>query len=137
MIKLKVKEVYYMEFGAEIKRLREEKGYSQRDFAEATGLSKGYISKVENNVIKPKKENIKKLSYGLEIPFLELLGKAGYMDEEFEKQFNKLKEGKLENKRPINLYSLLKGESVVLYKDRQLTENEKMKILTLIETIIE
>ena len=52
-------------FGDLIKRLRIEKGYSIKDFAEKTGFSKVQIKNIEQNKNKPRVFNLNKLAYVL------------------------------------------------------------------------
>lgn len=54
-------------FGANVRKYRTEKGYSQEKFAEITGLHRTYISALERGKRSISLENIEKISKGLEI----------------------------------------------------------------------
>ncbi|GAB3797512.1 helix-turn-helix domain-containing protein [Virgibacillus kimchii] len=69
-----------MTFGEFIKEKRTEKGLTMRELERRTGISQAYISQIESgkrNV--PKPELIKKISNGLDVDYLDLLQKAGYI----------------------------------------------------------
>ena len=51
-----------MNVGEKIKRVRTNKGLSQQDFAEATGLSRTYISDLENNRKSPSVKTLEKIA---------------------------------------------------------------------------
>jgi len=59
-------------FGDRIRRLRRDKGWSQVYLAEVTGLSKTFISNVENGQKEPCLGTIKILADGFEISLGEL-----------------------------------------------------------------
>jgi len=50
-----------MALGDNVKRLRRDKGWSQGDLAEASGIKVGQISKLERNAAEPKSDTIYKL----------------------------------------------------------------------------
>ena len=58
--------------GAQLRRLRKERGMSQRDLGQKTGLQCGYISRVENGHIVPSLESLERLANGLGIQLWEL-----------------------------------------------------------------
>ena len=67
-----------MGLGNKVRELRKKLGYNQRQLAEATGISQGYISQVETedlNVTSIK--SIMKLAKGLEVEPDELIEAAG------------------------------------------------------------
>ena len=53
--------------GAAIKDLRQSKGMTLRELADQTGLSSGFISKIERNLSKPSIENLQKICYVLNV----------------------------------------------------------------------
>lgn len=66
--------------GEIIREARKKKGLTTTEVAEMVGVSQGYISHLENNRKKnPSPENLAKLSKVLDIPLLELMGRAGYI----------------------------------------------------------
>jgi SOS regulatory protein LexA len=72
------------EFGKYIKMLRIKKGYkSQRQLAEASGISNGTIARIENGTQKPTVDTLKILSKFLDTDYVDLLLKAGYLPESY------------------------------------------------------
>lgn len=63
---------YQREFGAYIKKLRKEKGYSQDKFAEFANLTPAYLSALERGIANPRLDTIKKLANGLNLPVADL-----------------------------------------------------------------
>ena len=70
-----------MTVGEEIKRLRNEKGFSTTKLAEMSGVSKGYISQFENDKFKPSPEILLKLASSLGVSKLHLYRVAGLLDD--------------------------------------------------------
>jgi len=58
--------------GQQIRQLREEKGLSQADLQEASGLQTSYISRVEQGHIVPSLETLQKFAAGLDVPLYRL-----------------------------------------------------------------
>ena len=56
-----------------LRALRQQKGLSQGDIQERTGLLRCYISRVENSHTVPSIETLEKLARALEVPMYELL----------------------------------------------------------------
>ncbi len=61
-----------MVIGDRLKELREQKGLSQGDIEERTGLLRCYTSRVENNHTVPSVETLEKLARALEVPMYKL-----------------------------------------------------------------
>lgn len=67
-----------MPMGQEIKRRREEQGLSLTDLARLAGVSKGYLSEIENNPsARPSAATLFKIASALGTSVGELLGKGG------------------------------------------------------------
>ena len=66
-----------LNFGEKIKRFRRDKGLRLTDVAEMTGLSKSFLSQIENNKISPSVETLYRLSTAFERPI-------GYFFEDLE-----------------------------------------------------
>lgn len=60
-------------FGATVRRLRADKGYSQEGFADACGLDRTYIGGIERGERNPSLKNLIKIARTLSIPPAELL----------------------------------------------------------------
>lgn len=62
-----------MNFGQGFRKLREEKGVTQEELAKKLGYkNNSYIARIERGDFLPSKENLKKMSRVLKIPFREL-----------------------------------------------------------------
>ena len=59
--------------GNNIKRIRMGKGMSQGDICRATGMDRGYISRVEGGLKNPTIETIKKIADALSAPLNDLM----------------------------------------------------------------
>ncbi|KQL55933.1 MULTISPECIES: helix-turn-helix domain-containing protein [Bacillaceae] len=66
--------------GTYIAKLRKESGFkSQRQLAEASGLSNGTIARIENGTQKPSMETLSTLSKHLKVELIDLYTNAGYL----------------------------------------------------------
>ncbi|HLR60547.1 MAG TPA: helix-turn-helix transcriptional regulator [Pseudogracilibacillus sp.] len=71
-----------MTFGEYIKSIREKSNLSLREVARRSEISHPYLSQLENGKNKrPTHEMLRKLSKGLKVDYLQLLEKAGYINE--------------------------------------------------------
>jgi ribosome-binding protein aMBF1 (putative translation factor) len=68
-----------MEFGAELRRLRQSRGMSLASLGQAVYFTKGYLSKVENGRARPNPVLVSRLRAVLDIP-ADLLAAAGFLD---------------------------------------------------------
>jgi transcriptional regulator with XRE-family HTH domain len=57
-----------MDIGPRLRQLREQKGLSQFDIEEATGLQRTYVSRVENSRIVPSLETLHRFASALDMP---------------------------------------------------------------------
>ena len=62
-----------VQFGWRIKDLREERGLSQRGFAEKIGMSPSYLADVERGSRNISLDNIKRIADGFDISVAELM----------------------------------------------------------------
>lgn len=70
-------------FGDFFRKLRKARGFkSQKDLAEATGISQASISRIENNSQTPETDTLKVFAKILNYPYADLMVRAGYWDEE-------------------------------------------------------
>lgn len=81
----------YINVGEAVRDLREKKGISLRAFAAMVGVTPGYVSFVERNVVTspPTEKLIKKMAHILEADEDELLALAGKVSMELVKVFSK------------------------------------------------
>lgn len=85
-------------FGDELKRIRKENKISIRKLGELSGISHAYISQIENGKRgKPKPDLIKKLAKALDVRYVDLLIKAGYLPEMDESKKNRIEQTEHDN----------------------------------------
>lgn len=61
-----------MQIGARLRMLRDEKGLSQGDIEERTGLMRCYVSRLENGHTIPSLETLERLAKALEVPLYKM-----------------------------------------------------------------
>ncbi|MED1802982.1 helix-turn-helix domain-containing protein [Brevibacillus porteri] len=88
------------EVGAELKRLRKERGLSIYKLAIESGISHSYISQLERGIKeKPSPEILEKLATPLNVPYMQLMRIAGYSNQgdlDFQAMLDGLLKGILE-----------------------------------------
>lgn len=62
--------------GARVRALRRARGWTVEDLANAVGVDKAHISRIENNLKTPSIATIAKMSQSLEVPMAQLLGET-------------------------------------------------------------
>ncbi|WP_217587022.1 helix-turn-helix domain-containing protein [Lentibacillus saliphilus] len=130
------------EFGAILKKLRNNKGLTLTELGNKIGYSNPYLSQIETGKKGiPQPELLHKIASALEIDHTYLMFLAGYL---YDTEFTKEKEAKLEEDfhnllglgAEYNLYDILTSSKDTFYKDKLLTKEEKQKLLTIIETVL-
>jgi transcriptional regulator with XRE-family HTH domain len=61
-----------MSIGTRIIQLRNQKGMTQRDISERTGLAGSYLSRIENRHLEPRPHTLRKIAKALGVPMSEL-----------------------------------------------------------------
>ncbi|SDI30230.1 helix-turn-helix domain-containing protein [Alteribacillus bidgolensis] len=135
------------DIGKYIRKAREEKGISARELSRRSGISQGYISQIETGKHStPKKSTVIKLADALKISRVEPLRIAGFLDEGVVNAIEVLKIKDWEQASPpatppgsyvADLHEIITGNEYVEYKGKRISDSEKEKILTLIETILD
>jgi HTH-type transcriptional regulator, competence development regulator len=129
-------------FGEKLRKLRKEKGFSIRKLSELSGVAHSYLSQVETGKRGiPKVETLEKIATGLNIPSIDLLVQAGYIDpDDYVKMKNEREDIEWslaeQEQNPFELNFLLDSEHPLFFKDRLLTKEEKSKIKSLIEIVL-
>lgn len=57
-----------MDLGLTIKKLRQQNGFNQSQFAEACGITQTYLSQIENNLKEPNISTLRNISNQLSVP---------------------------------------------------------------------
>lgn len=131
-------------FGENLRKLRKEKGLTVRKLSELSGVAHSYLSQVETGKRGvPKVETLEKIAVGLNIPSIDLLVQAGYIDpDDYMKMKNEREdiewslEEQKQNKQKSSIDLLLDSKDPLFYKDKLLTTEEKSKIKSLIEIVL-
>lgn len=66
--------------GTKLKRFRKEKSMTLQQLADESGISAGYISKIERGEVNPSVKNIQRLCFALNITANELMVDAGEVE---------------------------------------------------------
>lgn len=66
-----------MTFSERLKKIREQKGLTQEQLAQRSGLSRRMIQKYESGVARPRFDASERIASALEVPVSELLGENG------------------------------------------------------------
>lgn len=66
-----------MTFSERLKKIREQKGLTQEQLAQRSGLSRRMIQKYESGVARPRYDASEKIASALDVPVSELLGESG------------------------------------------------------------
>ena len=109
---------------------------SLKEVAKRSGVSHPYLSQIENNKRNtPKPDMIRKLAKGLNVPYVELMQEAGYVDEKGRSPVDTLAElGGLDHlENYVDLYSLLTRGETVTFRDYLLTPNDKNFLLAFLD----
>jgi transcriptional regulator with XRE-family HTH domain len=61
------------QFGEAVRRLRQERGYSQEGFAADAGINRSYMGKIERGEVNISLDNIARIAKGLAVPISELM----------------------------------------------------------------
>src|SRR5699024_4657307 len=146
------------EFGKKLKDIREDKKITATELAKRIGYSQPFISMLETGRKGiPKPETLRKLSDGLDVPYIELMTIAGHVNEDGAVPLDsftdmmqpssarKVKQGAMIASgkdgdsiyNGIDLHEELTKEQKVFYKDALLSDNDKQKIDAMIEVMID
>ncbi|OKL37600.1 helix-turn-helix domain-containing protein [Domibacillus mangrovi] len=129
-------------FGKEIKEIRTKKKLSLKEVAERGNLSHSYLSQLENGKRNaPKPDMIRKLSIGLDVPFIQLMDLAGHTDY---KEYSLIETfggtatestgaTTSEGKKIFDMYSILTMYAEVYYKETHLSEADKEFLINILE----
>lgn len=61
-----------MSIGSRLIQLRNQKGLTQRDLSDRTGLAGSYLSRIENRHLEPRPQTLRKIAAALGVPMSEL-----------------------------------------------------------------
>lgn len=61
-----------MSIGTRIIQLRNQKGISQQELSELTGIAPSYLSRIENRHLEPRPQTLRKIAHALAVPMSEI-----------------------------------------------------------------
>lgn len=61
-----------MSIGTRIIQLRNQKGLTQQELSQRTGLAPSYVSRIENRHLEPRPQTLRKIAAALEVPISEI-----------------------------------------------------------------
>lgn len=126
-----IPEVNPTEFGKYIRKLRKERSLSMGQLEKLSGVSSSYIANIETGKRKiPSPAIIRKLAKSLGVELFQLLEKAGHLG------MGDASWGNDDPRIPQNSFLyMLNSNKNLSYKDRVLTDKDKERIETMMETL--
>lgn len=126
-------------FGTLLRKKREERNLSIRQLAKYSGVSPAYISQLENNYRKnPTSHVLRALCDGLGIDYDQFLLEVNQLNlqgikerQTFYQQFA------IQEISAVDLHELLEEKREILYKGRTITHEERKKIQTMLQMLLE
>lgn len=144
-------EIDAVKFGKTLRKIRNEKQMTAAELASKIGYTQPYISMLENGRKGiPKPDTLRKIAKGLDIPYIELMNKAGYIPAETDSLFesfgltsreiekvNKsgiVSKGKEIYVDKVYLDKILRDDKITVYYEEEIvTKDEKKKVDQLIK----
>lgn len=132
--------------GSSIKKHRQVKKMTLVQLGKAVSLTHGYLSNIENDNKVPTPEVLKKISEALECSYMDLMIKAGYINDEeshlgfIDSDFmvddeELLKHIEANRNEPGDLEFYLKYKSMIFYKNKQLSPEDKKRTLDMLDVL--
>jgi len=117
-----------MQLGAKLKRIREEKRFSQQEIADLLDISQKTYSNIESDRSKPSIEQLSKLSSYLDFDLLQLLEEQGAVFNQSNNEFKDNSGSYIVNNFPNNLITQYESRINELQEIIQLLK-EKIRFL--------
>lgn len=117
-----MKENEFENIGEYIRSVRNEKGMSINELVKQSGVSKGYISQIENNKFNPSLDIVRKISNALDADFYELAYLAGHFTEhekEEARYFHLASPEELQNHREADFLWQIKQGNIMAYQEKR------------------
>src|SRR5699024_1794011 len=110
------------ELGKKLFDIRKRKGLTLKEVGHRTGFTDSYISMIERAKIHkiPKPDTIKKMSIGLNTPFVELMDAAGYENHTYDSFAEGLGFDVIQRNRSQDWYIKLKNNDDIFYNGYEL-----------------
>ena len=116
-------------FGSYLKEMRENKGWSINQLAQAADISGSQISRIENGLRGiPKPQTLRKMAEALEVPYEELMNKAGYLRRDLAKHENISAPAWATSRDKRDFKKMLEDDGELMFDGVPLNEEDKRRI---------
>lgn len=116
-------------FGSYLKEMRENKGWSINQLAQAADISGSQISRIENGLRGiPKPQTLRKMAEALEIPYEELMNKAGYLQQDTAKHEDISAPAWATSRDKRDFKKMLEDDGELMFDGVPLNEEDKQRI---------
>ncbi|WP_339267897.1 helix-turn-helix domain-containing protein [Paenibacillus sp. FSL W8-0187] len=116
-------------FGSYLKEMRENKGWSINQLAQAADISGSQISRIENGLRGiPKPQTLRKMAEALEVPYEELMNKAGYLQQDVAKHEDISAPAWATSRDKRDFKKMLEDDGELMFDGVPLNEEDKQRI---------
>ncbi|MGE7827831.1 helix-turn-helix domain-containing protein [Paenibacillus sp. NPDC093718] len=116
-------------FGSYLKEMRENKGWSINQLAQAADISGSQISRIENGLRGiPKPQTLRKMADALEVPYEELMNRAGYLQQDAAKHENISAPAWATSRDKRDFKKMLEDDGELMFDGVPLNEEDKQRI---------
>lgn len=116
-------------FGSYLKEMRENKGWSINQLAQAADISGSQISRIENGLRGiPKPQTLRKMAEALEVPYEELMNKAGYLQQDAAKYEDISAPAWATSRDKRDFKKMLEDDGELMFDGVPLNEEDKQRI---------
>jgi len=116
-------------FGSYLKEIRENKGWSINQLAQAADISGSQISRIENGLRGiPKPQTLRKIAVALNIPYEELMKKAGYLQQDAAKHEDISVPAWATSRDKRDFKKMLEDDGELMFDGIPLNDDDKQRI---------
>lgn len=116
-------------FGSYLKEIRENKGWSINQLAQAADISGSQISRIENGLRGiPKPQTLRKIAEALDVPYEELMNKAGYLQQDAAKYEDISVPAWATSRDKRDFKKMLEDDGELMFDGIPLSEEDKQRI---------
>lgn len=116
-------------FGPYLKEIREKKGWSINQLAQAADISGSQISRIENGLRGiPKPQTLRKIAEALDVPYEELMSKAGYLEQDAAKHEDISVPAWATSRDKRDFKKMLEDDGELMFDGIPLNEEDKQRI---------
>lgn len=116
-------------FGSYLREIRENKGWSINQLAQAADISGSQISRIENGLRGiPKPQTLRKIAEALDVPYEELMNKAGYLQQDAAKNEDISAPPWATSRDKRDFKKMLEDDGELMFDGIPLNEEDKQRI---------